>query len=342
MSYRVKPRGESYRVIRDWSEAGVRKTHWLNWTEAKALGFRKEWGLDAARQWGRHLTLSDEDKRRTAARLAINKRLEQEAEGLNLRLPQPFWGEFCHVWEGRLTDPGRARKQLAAAGRLLVQVTLPPEAWGDNPQVFYRLCEKQGFSMDWTRRLIKVINEFGARLGKAKNTHFSPIAIPRGRFRDRILNSQKRSTKSAPIRPDQGKTLRPDHYAWLQMTIWFGLRPGEVKPELWEVKELRGHKCLCVEQPKLGGKVKVIPLLFPEQIKALALAETNGVTQPAVKTLKKHLGESFRRYGGRKAFVRLMKDKGRKLNEISAWMGHTDINTTRQEYEEEYDLVIGE
>jgi integrase len=48
--------------------------------------------------------------------------------------------------------------------------------------------------------------------------------------------------------------------------------------------------------------------------------------------IKKATGKSIFQYGGRKGFQDLMLNRGQKLEDISAWMGHQSIEMTWKRY----------
>ena len=77
---------------------------------------------------------------------------------------------------------------------------------------------------------------------------------------------------------------------------------------------------------------KPIPILYDEQKFGLKIIENQNFKRPLVKTIRKHLGDGYRLYGGRKALTDLMLSKGHELENISIWMGHSTINRTWRHY----------
>lgn len=89
-------------------------------------------------------------------------------------------------------------------------------------------------------------------------------------------------------------------------------------------------------QTKLKGvapnkRVKYIPAILPQQIEALKCIE-QSIKRPLQKTMRKYLGGTITLYGGRKGFTELMKQHRQSFENTSAWLGHTSVVRTYQNY----------
>ncbi|OFZ20362.1 MAG: hypothetical protein A2Z20_12640 [Bdellovibrionales bacterium RBG_16_40_8] len=116
------------------------------------------------------------------------------------------------------------------------------------------------------------------------------IPIPNGVEKGRLLNAYfekcgHRSNESEPILPSQlqkaKSKLKPDHYNWIYLSVWLGLRPREVdqlKNDRFVRLQPGLHKklILWIYQTKLSAvppqyRWKLIPIIFTEQETALKI-----------------------------------------------------------------------
>lgn len=124
--------------------------------------------------------------------------------------------------------------------------------------------------------------------------------------------------------------------------MWAGLRPSEIdrlkQPENFMVKRVpNGPTVLWVYQEKLVAlppweRWKLIPLISKQQKRISKIVRIGDFARPCVKTVRKYFGERVGLYGGRKGFTDLMLNQGFRLEEVSAWMGHTSIERTWRSY----------
>jgi len=173
-------------------------------------------------------------------------------------------------------------------------------------------------------------------------------------FYEKSPNKNKASKSISPVKLLKIKeNIRCDLYNWLYLSVWLGLRPKEVDnlhdDSMWKVETLfNGRKVLWVYQTKIialpvEDRWKPIPLLYPEQEKAVDIIFSKNFKRPLVKTVKQHFGEETALYGGRKGFTDLMLSKGNTLENISVWMGHSTINRTWKSYKnrQKYHIQYG-
>ncbi|MBI3295429.1 MAG: site-specific integrase [Deltaproteobacteria bacterium] len=166
-----------------------------------------------------------------------------------------------------------------------------------------------------------------------------------GKIEDAFFEANAKGLASEPLTVEllQGAKdeLRKDHYNWLFISVWFGLRPLEIDElqdkDTWTIRKEGNIQVFTVYQSKLTSisrdkRWKLIPILFPEEEEAMRIIKSGEFSRPLVKTLETKVGEGITCYGGRKNFTDLMLDKGYSLESISAWMGHSSIETTWQKY----------
>ena len=154
------------------------------------------------------------------------------------------------------------------------------------------------------------------------------------------------NTQSDPITPKQLQKARThlkiEHYNWLYLSVWLGLRPQEVD-QLKDERLVRlqssvdGKPILWVYQTKLVSvppryRWKLIPIVFEEQEMALEIIKSGNFHRPWVKTIRKHFSKHTTLYGGRKGFTDLMLAHHQDFIHISQWMGHSSIERTWKNY----------
>lgn len=55
-------------------------------------------------------------------------------------------------------------------------------------------------------------------------------------------------------------------------------------------------------------------------------SENPYLKNPLVKTIQKHVGDGYGLYSGRKGFTDLMLGLNQNLEEVSAWLGHKNLD----------------
>ena len=345
MAIVAKLKGNKVRILHVYYAEGRRKEKWFKDHEAQARGFKPGWTIAEAKAWAKVLSAQERTEKLEGKRQRIEARLREQDKALALQ--EPYWSQFVTDWGARIGTK-RGLTQCRAVARIMSKINLPVERWGAAPHAIHKALENSGLSLDYVWRLLGVINEWGRFLAYSTGKFYVDVRPPKREQAEAIRDRQRRR-ESQPLTPEKLRSARngfdPKEYNWLLLTVWFGLRPHEVKDVHMEVVSEGDLRALQVYQPKLTKlpkerRYKFIPLLFPEQIKAITLWKTEGIKRPLKKTVKKYCGTML--YGGRKGFVELMNQKGRKLVEISAWMGHRDIERTRRQYEKPKKIVIGE
>jgi hypothetical protein len=315
--------------------------------EFKQLGLRPEMTIAEAKECVRVGQLEAKKKLRDRRRHEIATRVTAEQEIASVYLPDGLVKTFEET-----TMPRRKLRTAhwKAARRYIIRANLNPSKWYDEVDVFYRFFEQDARSPDYSRRILRILNEYGWEYCKQFTLPWRDLPLPRGHWYDRIRKAYKAKLKTRGrhfdcprLHPDAlakaEHDMKPEQWRWLYVALWFGLRPEETNeltsaPEKhWVSQDPRaGVKVLTVLQPKVDDKPKHIPILFPEQERALEFIAGRKLEKPLVKTARRHFGAGIRLYSCRKGFVNLMDERGRELHEISAWLGHENTDTTRRFY----------
>lgn len=232
---------------------------------------------------------------------------------------------------------------------------LPVEYWSSRKQI-YRWIVDNKTSLSYGKKLIRMINEWGAFVCDEQGQDYKPVPNPRGYEANMIADAHHdvrgRRGISAPLTPELLEKMKdaikelPGQYEWLYVSLWFGLRPTEVD-HLTDAKHFKISydaklriDVLEVYQPKLKAvakeqRWKYIPVFLDEQKIALDYIKAGILKRPLAKTIQKYSNvPDLTLYGGRKAFTDLMLSLNQKLEDIAMWLGHKDIHTTWRHYKQ--------
>jgi integrase len=320
------------------------------------LGFRPEWTLMEARQrckvLNKEKTLIQAVARKAASRLtelqsidevlfpvdrvaAFSKKLEQENEGSDNHLK-------------------KMNSHFLKIQKLLKALELLPRNYKENEKLIYKCFAGQRVSLDYTQKLISLLNRWGQFTSKADGLFFEPIKPVKGISREKIREAQedklgvRRASKSltpALLAAKKSKLSEPN-YAFLFVSVWFGLRPSEVSKLGTPVIRANqdGTEFLVVYQSKLSGiqkskRYKAIPIVCDEQRAAVKML-SEPIKAPIYQKMREVFGNGFGLYAGRKGFADLMLSKGYSIEDISLWLGHTSIETTWTHYKNKNALEL--
>lgn len=244
--------------------------------------------------------------------------------------------------------------------KMMIELRLTPSLYKENARRVFKYFIKKKISLSYSRKLISTANRWGAFVSKQEGRYFDPMPIPKNREGTAISSAQKTKsgksselgvrTASESLSPEALESAKDsfldiEHYNFLYITLWFGLRPYEAEmlhdEKKWSVVRDKGSgvlvlkvyqtKLMSVEEDK---RYKYIPILFKEQQQALKLIRKGVHKRPHPKTVRKHLKANITLYGGRKGFTDLMLNREQKLEDISLWLGHKNITTTWKHYKD--------
>jgi hypothetical protein len=346
MAYRVikvvRQHGPQFKILFERWVNKARQYSAINRRDWPRHGFLESMTLEQAKSHMQTLNARERIHRQEARRQACLARERSNREEQSAYFPDELLREFE---EHKLVPSRKGKIYWGKAKKIMTAVALSPERWGDYSEKFYREFVAQKMSMSYVRDVLPRINKWGAFYCRRLGLSFEPIPkIPRdwtGRIAEANFEagSTRGNIESDPITQEELKGLEEDELRWLRWTVWFGLRPGEVDllalpsaPKTWRIEKER----LWVFQPKLQGvklkdRTKAI-LIFHEEQKKLVAEIGKPIKRPKRKRFLKVFKPTQTLYGGRKGFVALMKGLGRTFEEVSAWLGHQNINRTYQSY----------
>lgn len=320
----------------------VPKSEWLN------LGLSESMSIEEAKERIRQLNAQNWIRHQETRRNNIQARLQTEAKQETAWLPPLLVKEFEEKKLENLSSK-KTRSHWHGARRVLLAIDLDPSEWCDNPEAIYTYFRNKRYSPDYVQKILRIMNMWGYFYCRKVGTPFYPVKAPVGFHRERIADAyydkNQDGMTSDPLTPemleDAKKNLLPQNYNWLWLSVWLGLRPQEIDAlrdrKNWKVEPGVEFAVLWIYQSKLKSvprdkRWKLIPLLLEQQKQSIALITNGSFKRPLAKSLHKHFGPRIHLYGGRKNFLPMMLDKGYRLEDIAAWMGHTHIETSWKHY----------
>lgn len=352
MSYYVRKTSGGWSIAKQIISNGKREQTAVPADTWHFLGIHKRMTLEEARQRVKQLNLEASADKWSAVR-ASNKHKELELLQ-SMYLPVEVTGKF-QAWliSTFEADEGHRKKMLShwhTTQRLIAAIALKPTDFNSDKQKIFNWMRKQLFSLDYCKKLLRIVNLYGEFACEQYGQFYKPIAripaIEAQRIRDSYLDG-KDGGVSEPLTPVALESIRehlkPEQYRWLYLTVWLGLRPKEVDL-LQHTKfgckvvydKAQKVQIISVYQPKLVSvkreqRWKQLPLFLQEQKVALTYIGQE-LRRPLNKTLKKLLSAKVTCYGGRKGFIDLMLDRGQALEDVSAWLGHSSIEMSWRRY----------
>ena len=373
-SYKVdkcsSKRGWRVLEITGYNRKGQPEKKHVSYKEYERLGFNESVSIEFARQRAKQLNAQSDVAGH--AREAVKARIEKDELALKAFLPvsdvQKFEAEVLYL---RVSNERAKMNKLSsrwrAALKVIVLMKLDVSDWYKNSTKFYDYFSSEKWSMSWVEKVLPIINKWGEFYADQYQIYFKPIPLPvkneREKIRDAYFDANEETLESDPLTPEmlEGKRseLRVAQYNWLQISIWFGLRPSEVdqlhKPSqkrTWWIETQASGKVLYVYQNKLKSvahekRVKYIPVHFKQQDECLKIIQAGNFERPLAKTITPKFKGHVTTYGGRKGFMALMQrmlsvqDK-ETFFEISKWLGHHNINRTWKSYTDKLDVKFFE
>lgn len=365
MGYEVRRRkrktGEKWFLyFREFSAEG-RKDTYIPETAYLQHGFHPTMDIEDAKERARQLNyVAKGHKKQEQAKVRILKQAREREHVSSTHFPKAYREDFENTFlrEHIGTGPNGYEKYKKAlvhwhwAVSMIEALNIQSSDWSFRARSIYEHFRKKQVSYEYCRKILRVLNLWGLYINRRTGVPFELVPPPRGPEKEAINDAWhdagKKSKESLPLTPKELESakaaLKPQQYRWLFVSVWLGLRPGEIdylaKPNSYRVAvDELGTTILAVYQPKLTGlprekRYKRIPLFLPEQLEALSFIQAGGLKRPLVKILEKTIKRGLNTYGGRKGFVDLMLSKGQDITHISQWMGHQQISTTWAHYKD--------
>jgi hypothetical protein len=248
----------------------------------------------------------------------IRDRVAKQDKAEALHLPRALEEDFIAELKSRFNS-STLITHWRASRNFIIQAKIHPKDWSRQSEAFYKLFAAKKVSVSYAEKMIRVMNMWLEFFSSKTDKYHRKLEMPSGpnleRISEAFYSSSKPSKESAPISPDELKAakdrLKIEHYNYLFLTVWLGLRPIEID-RLYATtprKEL-GHSIdadgdLVVYQWKLTGvkyekRWKYIALQFPEMQQAGEIIRSKQFKRPRPSLVNKWVKEGANCYGGRK------------------------------------------
>lgn len=344
----------SWRLVEETYQNGRKRQQTVPSEVYEALGFRHTMSYEEAKERASRLNKQRSVARKKAAQAARN--VANVSLIKSAFIPDVLFNSFLNdLIQPDLISEAHARRlhsHAKAIQALLVHLALAPSDWYQKRKRIYAYFVRKRYSLDYSKKLLRILNEWGHFSAHHDGFHFRPVPAPSRVERERIAEAaMEKDTyrgESEPLTPEalegaKGSLTVPGNFEWLYLSIWFGLRPKEIdglkRKGTWRLERgyAKGVDVLWIYQSKLVAisrdkRWKGIPILFKEQRRAVSYLESGNFKRPIHKTMRKVFSGNVTSYGGRKGFIDLMLERGQVLEDISGWLGHQSIEITWQKY----------
>lgn len=315
--------------------------------EALRLGFHKDLTFEQARALSRRLRAEDRVKRRTRDREA--RAYEQQEWRAQVRSAF-LTDEDAELFEQLYLEENKIRPaHWSTMQKIIVGTEIHPSEWFERKSRVYEQFLKLRCSYGYAKKLLRYLNLWGYFVCKKHMRAWLPVPGMDGNWRNRLEAARRPGGASLPLSPqmleDKKAAMTKEHYRWLFVSVWFGLRPEEVdalnksNEERWYITENPefGY-VLSVFQKKLYDRGvlpedcwKHIPTVFKEQRTAIEYIKEGALVRPrgaGGKFMRTHFGPGYSHYAGRNYFSGLLREAGYDLETRKHWLGHLSIKTT--------------
>lgn len=350
MSYLIRPTKTGFRIVEEVREDKKKTVKTVPILAYEALGFFPTMSLQEAKTRAKNLNYQNDTKKIAQAA----RRLETLKKDASTYLPPQNITKFEKELDTMYFDnPYRLeimKRYWKAAQLLILDLSLDATDFAAKSPQILQYFKQKNWSHDYIKRITRTLNFWGRScLGRA----YEPLP-PLTSVQVQRINDSRDDIEGVRTAADAlqwvelsaaKEKFKTEHWNWLFIATWFGLRPLEVdnlkKAKYWRVYYSIDHKCdvLEVYQTKLTSvtkdkRWKPIPVVMKEQKEALQLIHAGDFRRPLNKTLQRIFHEKIQTYSPRKGFVDLMLKRGFALEDISIFLGHSSITMTWRVYKD--------
>lgn len=351
MGYFIRKRTNGWSLLKTYYEEGICRSYIIPSEDYIPHSFNVTMTIEEAKERAKQLNLEGRKDKTLKRREKTLIRLKKEQESELNNIPQELCKAFLRELDS-MPDPKRFHSLWRAARKLIKEIDIPAHEWKRRAQTIYTYFERKHLSQAYAKKIIRVMNMWGEFYSAKTNTPYSPFKSPTGFAAGRIWRAYKefipKMKASDGLTPEilsqVCQSISSEHYNWLFISLWFGLRPGELE-NIRNGEEFayfsqdiqKEVEILNVRQTKLSNLAeedqwKSIPIIYPEQRIAASIIYEGNYNRPHPDTIKNHTKGHHHLYAGRKGFGPLMWEKGHDVVEVSSWLGHKSIDRTYRDY----------
>lgn len=356
---------QRWRIVEEVYESGQRQRKTIVKEAYKLLGFREDMTTEEARERAKQLNLQTQIEKRKEVRAA--ERVADIKINNSAYLPKIWVSKFEeHLNEITFGTSDRivtVMHHWSTSKKIIVELKLDPKDFYSNKHKIYNYFIKRKFSTDYSGKILRVMNLWGHFFSMSTNSFFQPIPRPKANEKQKLAEAREDKTgvrrEASPLTLTALNKVKTtfenndlkNHWNWLAIALWFGLRPSEVDGltslKNWRIEKdpVKKIDILMIYQSKLSNipkekRWKPIPIIFKEQKELIKFIKSQEFKRPLVKTLKKYIGDGIDNYSPRKGFTDLMLENGFSIEDISIFLGHRNIETTWRHYKDKFTFKL--
>jgi integrase len=351
-TFRIRTKGlDRWYLKHEFYIDGVRKEVTVPKPVTFELGFNPAWSIIQAKarcsQLNRERKIERGQHVRTGRKAAFQVLVD--ATYFPSEDVQGFLAHLDEVTHGSSNHLKKLHSHFATVQKMVCALKITPDKYSVSANRIYKWLQERRFSVDYSKKIIANLNLWARYVSRLRGTYFEVVRAPKGRVRSAIEGAQigqrgvRRAAKplSIELLAKAKNILSVEHYNWLHLSLWFGLRPTEVDllhdKDTWRLETQGELNVLAVYQTKLMDvsierRWKYIPILFTEQKKSLEIINSGLFKRPHSKTTQKHLGAGITLYSGRKGFQDIALSRGQLFQDIADYLGHSSVETTFKHY----------
>jgi integrase len=356
----VRPLARGFRVIQQVTkEDGTRGIKTVPVTAYGTFGFRPDMTLEEAKARAKQI---NEQKSLTANRV-INaaKRVEVlKAENHAYLMSSDvarFEDELREMYSDNPYRHEITLRYWQAAQLIILTLAIDPKDFRALNIKLINYFKQKKWSHDYIKRITRILNLWGISVSRYRGSHYDPIpnlsSIQVQSINDKREGIVGVRSPAEPLSWNEIKNKQATfeteglipHWNWLAIAAVFGLRGLEVDnlkkgKQYGYLEYSKDHDCevLWIYQTKLKAiakdkRWKPIPVVLPEQKRAVSLIHSGEFKRPLNKTLQRIFGDGMQAHSSpRKAFTDYMLEQGFSLEDISIFLGHQSIAITWRVY----------
>lgn len=184
--------------------------------------------------------LNKERRLEAGSHIRAAKNAEENVAVDKTYFPEDYVEEFLSYLEEQTHGTSAHYKKVVShfvlIQKMIKKLRLTPGNYVNRSGRIYKYFSENGYSIDYTNKILRVLNMWGGFVARKEGLYYERVKSPKGRVRSSIRSSQLKKTsvrrESLPLTPEMlakaKHSMSKEHYNWLVLSVWFGLRPKEI------------------------------------------------------------------------------------------------------------------